>query len=128
MNGGLANEVRCWAPWSPAWARTAWLLAPMWPLACRRRIWRRWRLAGASGIAVGAQDALAHAQGAFTGEVSAAMLRGWRALRAAGHSERRQYHGETDAVVADKAKAALSAGITPIVCVGDVGATRSRAD
>jgi triosephosphate isomerase len=80
---------------------------------------------GASGIAVGAQDVSAHAQGAFTGEVSAAMLRDFGVRYAlVGHSERRQYHGETDAVVADKAKAALSAGITPIVCVGETLAQR----
>jgi triosephosphate isomerase len=80
---------------------------------------------GASGIAVGAQDVSAHAQGAFTGEVSASMLRDFGVRYAlVGHSERRQYHGETDAVVADKAKAALSAGITPIVCVGETLAQR----
>ena len=66
----------------------------------------------------GAQDVSAHEQGAFTGEVSAAMLRDF-GVRVAivGHSERRQYHGETDAVVATKAQRALAAGITPIVCV-----------
>jgi triosephosphate isomerase len=68
----------------------------------------------------GGQDVSAHAQGAYTGEVSAAMLRDF-AVRFAivGHSERRQYHGETDAVVANKAQRALAAGITPIVCVGE---------
>jgi triosephosphate isomerase len=70
-------------------------------------------------LSLGAQDVSAHEQGAFTGEVSAAMLRDF-AVRYAivGHSERRQYHGETDAVVATKAQRALAAGITPIVCVG----------
>ncbi len=76
-------------------------------------------------IALGAQDVSAHESGAFTGEVSAAMLRDL-AVRYAivGHSERRQYHGETDAVVADKARQALSLGITPIVCVGETLAQR----
>jgi triosephosphate isomerase len=66
-----------------------------------------------------------HEIGAYTGEVSAAML---RSLACATPSwvilERRQYHGETDAVVADKAQRALAAGITPIVCVGETLAER----
>jgi triosephosphate isomerase len=78
-----------------------------------------------SGIDLGAQDVSAHEQGAFTGEISAAMLRDF-AVRFAivGHSERRQYHGETDAQVALKAQQALSAGVTPIVCVGETLAER----
>jgi triosephosphate isomerase len=76
-------------------------------------------------IGLGAQDVSAHGQGAYTGEVSAAMLKDFGVQYAiVGHSERRQYHGETDAVVADKAKAALAAGITPIVCVGETLAER----
>ncbi len=73
-----------------------------------------------SGIDLGSQDVSAHEQGAFTGETSAAMLKDF-AVRYAivGHSERRQYHGETDEQVATKAQRALSAGITPIVCVGE---------
>ena len=77
-------------------------------------------LAQGSGIEVAAQDVSQHEKGAYTGEVSAAMLQDF-AVRYAlvGHSERRQYHGETDAVVAAKAQAALAKGITPIVCVGE---------
>lgn len=73
-----------------------------------------------SAIAVAAQDVSQHDKGAYTGEVSAEMLRDF-AVRYAlvGHSERRQYHAETDAVVAAKAQAALSQGLTPIVCVGE---------
>jgi triosephosphate isomerase (TIM) len=68
----------------------------------------------------GAQDCSAHEQGAYTGEVSAGMLHEFGCRYAlVGHSERRQYHGESDALVADKAKAALARGITPIVCVGE---------
>jgi len=68
----------------------------------------------------GAQDVSAHEQGAYTGEVSAAMLRDFGCRYViVGHSERRQYHGETDATVAQKAQRALAAGITPIVCVGE---------
>ena len=73
----------------------------------------------------GAQDVSAHAQGAYTGEVSAAMLQelGCRYVLV-GHSERRAYHGESDALVAAKAQAALGRGVTPIVCVGETLAER----
>ena len=78
-----------------------------------------------SGIDLGAQDVSAHEQGAYTGEISAAMLKDL-AVRYAivGHSERRQYHAESDELVATKAQRALSAGITPIVCVGETLAER----
>jgi triosephosphate isomerase len=73
-----------------------------------------------SVIDVGAQDVSTQASGAYTGEVSAAMLKDLGCHYAiVGHSERRQYHGETDVLVADKARAALASGITPIVCVGE---------
>lgn len=76
-------------------------------------------------LELGAQDVSEHAQGAYTGEVSAAMLKEFGVRYViVGHSERRQYHGESDAVVADKTKAALAAGITPIVCVGETLAQR----
>jgi triosephosphate isomerase len=73
-----------------------------------------------SAISWGAQDLSVHAQGAYTGEVSGAML-GDFACRwvLAGHSERRALHGETDQLVADKAAAALAAGLIPVVCVGE---------
>ena len=78
------------------------------------------RHAGLSGLHIGAQDVSAQASGAYTGELSAAMLREFGCRYAiVGHSERRQYHFESDALVADKAKAALAAGVTPIVCVGE---------
>jgi len=83
------------------------------------------QLAASSTLRWGAQDVSAHEQGAFTGEVSASMLREFGVRYAiVGHSERRQYHGETDAVVATKAQRALAAGITPIVCVGETLAER----
>lgn len=76
-------------------------------------------------VALGAQDVSAHASGAYTGEVSAGMLRDLGVRYAiVGHSERRQYHGETDAVVAEKARMALASGVTPIVCVGETLAER----
>ena len=76
-------------------------------------------------IDLGAQDISQHGSGAFTGEISGAMLRELGVRYAiVGHSERRQYHGESDALVADKAKASLASGITPIVCVGETLAER----
>ena len=77
------------------------------------------RLQG-SALDWGAQDCSAHEAGAYTGEVSAPMLRefGCRYV-IVGHAERRQYHGESDDLVATKAQRALAAGITPIVCVGE---------
>ncbi|MEN9420214.1 MAG: hypothetical protein RI988_3835 [Pseudomonadota bacterium] len=73
----------------------------------------------------GAQDCSAHEAGAYTGEVSVAMLAefGCRYV-IVGHSERRALHGETDATVADKARVALAHGIIPIVCVGETRAQR----
>jgi triosephosphate isomerase len=79
----------------------------------------------ASAVRWGAQDVSAHEQGAYTGEVSAAMLAecGCR-YTLVGHSERRAYHRESDQLVADKAKALLARGVTPIVCVGETLAER----
>ena len=78
-----------------------------------------------SDIRWGAQDVSAHAQGAFTGEISAAMLAevGCR-YELVGHSERRALHKECDELVAAKAQAALARGVTPIVCVGETLAER----
>ncbi|HET7096646.1 MAG TPA: triose-phosphate isomerase [Casimicrobiaceae bacterium] len=78
-------------------------------------------------IAWGAQDVSEHDAGAYTGEVSARMLVDFRCRFAiVGHSERRQYFGDTDAIVAAKARAALAAGITPIACVGETLAEREQ--
>lgn len=72
-----------------------------------------------TGIKVGAQDMHWEDGGAFTGEVSPLMLKGLCDLVIIGHSERRQYFGETDESVNRKVKAALRHGLTPIVCVGE---------
>jgi triosephosphate isomerase (TIM) len=79
----------------------------------------------ATPLAWGAQNVSEHAQGAYTGEVSAAMLKefGCRYV-IVGHSERRQLYGESDAQVAAKFVAAQAAGMTPILCVGETLAER----
>ncbi|WP_428423234.1 triose-phosphate isomerase [Methylibium sp.] len=82
-----------------------------------------------SAIAWGAQDCSVHEQGAYTGEVSAAMLADFGCRYViVGHSERRALHGESDQLVADKAQAALAKGITPIVCVGETLAQRDAGE
>lgn len=73
-----------------------------------------------SAISWGAQDMSAQATGAYTGEVSATMLSDFSCRWViVGHSERRAYHGESSDLVAQKADAALNAGLTPVVCVGE---------
>lgn len=78
------------------------------------------QLLAGSHIALGAQDMSPHEKGAYTGEVSAEMLLtvGVRYV-ILGHSERRQHHAESDQLVNAKAKAALSAGLIPIICIGE---------
>ena len=73
----------------------------------------------ASSIGVGAQNMYHEEKGAFTGEVSPSMLKGICQYVILGHSERRGYFGETDEMVNKKIKAALNAGLKPIVCVGE---------
>jgi len=82
-----------------------------------------------SQIELGAQDVSCHESGAYTGEVAPAMLKEFGVRYViVGHSERRQYHGETDEVVAAKAQQALSVGLTPIVCVGETLAQREAGE
>ena len=83
-------------------------------------LWETGRLLKDSDVALGAQSVCAEAQGAFTGEVSGAMLRdvGCRYVLV-GHSERRQLYGETDALVARKFMAAQAQGLIPVLCVGE---------
>ena len=71
-------------------------------------------------ISMGAQDVSQHDHGAYTGEVSAQMIAATGAKYViVGHSERRQYHGETNDIVRQKAAAAIALGLTPIICVGE---------
>ena len=71
-------------------------------------------------LAYGAQDVSVHAKGAYTGEISADMLAKLKCTYVVvGHSERRDYHAETDEVINAKAKVVIEAGMTPIVCVGE---------
>lgn len=123
MNGGLAANARLLdrlvAGWQPDSAHALAVCVPLPYLGQAQAA-----LSG-SAVAWGAQDVSAHAAGAYTGEVAAGMLVEFGCRYAlAGHSERRQWHGETDAVVAAKARAALAAGITPIVCIGETLAER----
>jgi triosephosphate isomerase len=82
-----------------------------------------------SGVAVGAQNACTEALGAYTGEVSAAMLKDVGCTYVIlGHSERRQYYGDSDAIVAKKYAQVLAAGLTPILCVGETLEERERGE
>lgn len=86
-----------------------------------------WHVKGA--FALGGQDCHARASGAFTGDVSAEMLKDAGASYViVGHSERRQYHGERDADVAAKAEAAWRAGLTAIICIGETESQRQAGD
>jgi triosephosphate isomerase len=86
-----------------------------------------WHVKGA--FALGGQDCHAQPKGAFTGDLSAEMLRDAGAsFVILGHSERRQYHGESDGQVAAKARAAWRAGLTAIICIGESEAQRNAGD
>jgi triosephosphate isomerase (TIM) len=100
------------------------VIAPSFP-ALHRAV----ELGGAIGIGISGQDLYWEKEGAFTGEVSAAMLRGAGCSHTlVGHSERRQFFGETDQTVNRKVKAALGAGLIPIVCVGEMLAQREAGE
>ena len=122
MNGSLAANASLVAP----------LLDGMNAVSCRSALCvpapylaQMQQLLTGSSVDLGGQDVSAHASGAYTGEVSAEMLRDFSArFVIVGHSERRQYHAESDATVAAKAQRALAAGISPIVCLGESLAER----
>ncbi|GIK87831.1 MAG: triosephosphate isomerase [Betaproteobacteria bacterium] len=123
MNGDTASNARLLDAiargWQAAADRGLAVCVPFPYLAQARE-----RLAG-SAVAWGAQDVSEHPSGAHTGEVSAAMVAEFGSRYAiVGHSERRQAHGESDALVAAKAAAALAADLVPVVCVGETLAER----
>ena len=85
------------------------------------------RLLSGNAIRLGAQNVCTEASGAYTGETSAAMLSEFGCgYVICGHSERREYYGETDAIVAKKLAIVTSAGMTPILCVGETLAQREQ--
>lgn len=123
MNGGLESNAALLAAllagWKPQPTRQIAVCVPFPYLGQARDV-----LSG-SPVAWGAQDVSAHAAGAFTGEVAGGMLAEFECRYVlVGHSERRQWHDEADVLVAAKAKAALAAGLTPVVCVGETLAQR----
>ena len=123
MNGGLRANAALLealaADWTPAADRAIAVCVPFPYLGQAQAA-----LSGTT-IAWGAQNVSEHASGAYTGEVAASMLVDFGCRYAiVGHSERRQWFGDTDAVVAAKAVAVLAAGMTPIVCVGETLAER----
>ena len=78
------------------------------------------QLAAGSVVKLGAQDVSVHASGAYTGEIAAPMVREFGCTYVlVGHSERRTYHNETDAVVVKKFAAIQAAGMTPVLCIGE---------
>jgi len=83
--------------------------------------------AGVTSLAIGGQDVSAEVAGAYTGQLSATLLQEAGATFAiVGHSERRQYQGETDELVAAKVAQAIAAGLTPVLCVGETLAERQQ--
>jgi triosephosphate isomerase len=122
MNGSLAANASWVAELLPGMAKVNCRAAVCVPSAYLAQLQR---LLAGSSIELGAQDISEHDAGAYTGEVSASMLQDF-AVRycIVGHSERRQHHAESDALVAAKAQRALAAGITPIVCLGESLAER----
>jgi triosephosphate isomerase len=125
MNGSLRANAhllgRLASEWRPVQQRELAVCVPAPYLAQAQSA-----LAG-SAVAWGAQDVSEHAAGAYTGEVSAPRVAEFGCRYAiVGHSERRRLHGETDEVVAAKARAALAAGLTPIACVGETLDERER--
>ncbi|MEO8676902.1 MAG: triose-phosphate isomerase, partial [Casimicrobiaceae bacterium] len=123
MNGVLAGNAALLgaitAGWTPAPGRELAVCVP-YPYLMQAQA-----ALSSTPVAWGAQDVSEHASGAFTGEVSVGMLVEFGCRYAiVGHSERRLYFGDADAVVAAKAKAVLAGGMVPIVCVGETLAER----
>ncbi len=123
MNGGLAANAALLGELVSEWGRTPGrdlAVCVPYPYLVQAQA-----ALAQTPIAWGAQDVSEHEAGAYTGEVSAAMLREFGCRFAiVGHSERRQYFGDTDGVVGAKARASLAAGITAVACVGETLAER----
>jgi triosephosphate isomerase len=127
MNGGLQQNEALLAALRAGWAaRGGRGIAVCVPAPY---LWQAQAALSGSSIAWGAQNVSEHLSGAFTGEVSAPMLADFACRYVlVGHSERRTLYGETDAMVAAKAAAVLEAGMTPVVCVGEVLAEREAGE
>lgn len=127
MNGGLATNARLLDRLACEWrgdGKHALAVCVPTPYLAQAQS----ALTG-SMVAWGAQDVSEHADGAYTGDVSATMVAEFGCRYAlVGHSERRRLHGESDALVAAKARAALVAGLTPIACVGETLEQRERGE
>jgi len=123
MKGSLRQNDALLADWRSGWTATpSRRIAICVPFPY---LWQAQAALAGSALDWGAQNVSEHASGAFTGEVAAAMVAEFGSRMAiVGHSERRALYGETDATVANKAAAALAAGLTPIVCVGETLAER----
>ncbi len=123
MNGGLAANAALLSELVAGWrATTGRQIAVCAPYPYLAQVGA---VLAATSIGWGAQDVSEHASGAFTGEVSARMLVEFGCRHViVGHSERRQFYGDADEVVARKAVAALAEGLTPIACVGETLAER----
>lgn len=115
MHGSLAENAALLSALKPALAGIEAVVCVPFPFLAQAQV----ELSGSS-IAWGAQNLSEQAKGAFTGEVSAAMLLDFGCKYViVGHSERRSLYGESDALVASKYKAAQAAGLIPILCVGE---------
>jgi triosephosphate isomerase len=122
MNGGLASNAALLSAVKSELAQPACQVAVCAPAPYLAQCQQ---LLAGTPVAWGAQDVSAHDAGAYTGEISAAMLRDFDcAYVIVGHSERRAYHGESDEIVGRKAARAIAAGMIPIVCVGETLAER----
>jgi len=127
MNGGLKQNDALLADLRAGWTgQEGRALAVCVPYAY---LWQAQAALSGSPIAWGAQDLSERPSGAYTGDVSAAMVAEFGCTYAiVGHSERRSLHGESDELVARKAEATLAAGLKPIVCVGETLAQRDAGE
>lgn len=125
MNGGLASNAALLSAIKSELGQSSCQVAVCAPAPYLAQCQQ---LLAGTPVAWGAQDVSAHDAGAYTGEISAAMLRDFDcAYVIVGHSERRAYHGESDEAVGRKAARAIAAGLIPIVCVGETLAERDAA-